>query len=48
MEGGRYHGQIVPESAPSFLIFVHAPKGTVGSLSPFVVEGSAAGPDRRR
>jgi hypothetical protein len=30
---------IVPEGAPDFLIFVHAPKGTVGSLLPFTVQG---------
>jgi hypothetical protein len=31
---------IVPEGAPpDFLIFVHAPKGTVGSFSPFTVQG---------
>ena len=29
---------IVPEKAPDFLIFVHAPKGTVGSFLPFTVE----------
>ena len=32
---------IVPERAPSFHIFVHTPKGTAGSLVPFVVESGA-------
>jgi hypothetical protein len=39
---------IVPEGAPpNFLIFVHAPRGIVGTVLPFVVE-KPAGPDRRR
>lgn len=29
---------VVPEKAPDSLIFVHAPKGTVGSFLPFTVE----------
>jgi hypothetical protein len=39
---------IVPERAPSFHIFVHAPKGTAGSLVPFLVEGGANDRDRQR
>ena len=39
---------IVPEQAPSFHIFVHAPKGTAGSLVPFVVESGANDRDRQR
>jgi hypothetical protein len=38
---------IVPEGAPSFLIFVHAPKGTAGSFFPFAVEKPAAGPRQK-
>lgn len=39
---------VVPQRAPpNFLIFVHAPKGTAPSLSPFVVESPDARPDRQ-